>query len=165
MSLLSRLFGRSAGSGAPAATGPAPLGEGLWRQAHDRFTRAVDRFYEASLAMHESQPGIPASELLARQTHRLGALADRVRELCAEAQDRYPASGPTLSGTAARAIPDVPRLLSRAATQIATAAQAATMARTGREDPLGAARAAVRYIDSAAECIGEADRMLRRDGG
>jgi hypothetical protein len=50
-----------------------PLGQGVWRRAHDRFRRAVDRFTSCSTACRRAR-----SATASRQRPRAGALLDEV---------------------------------------------------------------------------------------
>ena len=97
------------------------LGTGVWRRAHDRFRRAVDRY-------HQVMEGVPdgalrdALELLGA---RLAACLDAVRAACEEAQATHPSEGLDIPGPAR----DLHSRLSRAATLAAQAAEAVTVAR------------------------------------
>ncbi len=121
------------------------LGSGIWRRAHDRFRRAVDRF-------HQVLEGVPAGALhdaLEICGARLAACLDLVRADCAAEQAASPSSGLEVPGG------DAGRhhsRLSRSATLAAQAAEAATMARVrARADAgvladAGAAAAAERAV-------------------
>ena len=130
----------------------AALGEGVWRRAHDRVRRSVDRYHqvlegvasEADAAPETAEPVLPALE---RTAEELVRVLDDVRGLCLQAQAAAPSTGldvprvPTSAG-----LPDeLHRRLSRVGTAVATAAEAATMARVsvrgGRLD-VGLERAA-----------------------
>lgn len=137
----------------------AALGEGVWRRAHDRTRRSVDRYHQVLEGVEaDAAPGVGDAVLPA--LHRTGAevagLLEDVRALCVRAQEHAPSTGaevprlPPSSGLPE----DLHRRLSRAATSIATAAQAATMARVSARDghlaeALDRARAAARASASA----------------
>ncbi|SDQ20928.1 hypothetical protein [Quadrisphaera sp. DSM 44207] len=99
------------------------LGRGVWRRAHDRFRRAVDRY-------HQVLEGVPDGVLrddLEVCGARLAACLDAVRATCGEAQAAWPSEALEVPGGGV----DLHRRLSRAGTLAAQAAQAAAMARTG----------------------------------
>ncbi|MDQ0707721.1 hypothetical protein QFZ52_000373 [Arthrobacter woluwensis] len=104
----------------------AELGKGLWRRAHDRFRRGLDRF-------HQVLDGVSDDALYAELlpiADELAALLPRVRVICVEAQRSTPSDGLDIPPDLA----PLHRLLSRAGNDLATAAQAATMARLGTTD-------------------------------
>lgn len=104
----------------------AELGKGLWRRAHDRFRRGLDRF-------HQVLDGVSDDALYAELlpiADELAALLPRVRAICVEAQRSTPSDGLDIPPDLA----PLHRLLSRAGNDLATAAQAATMARLGTTD-------------------------------
>ncbi|MFK0073850.1 hypothetical protein [Arthrobacter woluwensis] len=104
----------------------AELGKGLWRRAHDRFRRGLDRF-------HQVLDGVSDDALYAELlpiADELAGLLPRVRTICVEAQRSTPSDGLDIPPELA----PLHRLLSRAGNDLATAAQAATMARLGTTD-------------------------------
>ncbi len=101
------------------------LGDGVWRRAHDRFSRGLDRF-------HQVLEGIESDELynaLVMIADHLADLQPRVRAVCVAAQGQRPSSGTDIPGSHA----GVHRTLSKAANDLAAAAQAAAMARLDGE--------------------------------
>jgi len=109
------------------------LGTGVWRRAHDRFRRAVDRF-------HQVIEGVPDGDLrnaLELLGARLAACLDAVRAACERAQAEHPSAGLDIPGPAR----DLHAHLSRAATLAAQAAQAAMHARLSTSDAAAAGRA------------------------
>ncbi len=147
--VLSRLAGAAArwrpssrriGSGRDAV-----LGDGVWRRAHDRFRRAVDRYHQVM----EGVPAGAARDHLEQEGTRLAAALDAVHAACADAEAAHPSAsldvpghraGPG-SGVASRApgtarAPgdpedprDLHRRLSRAGGLAAQAAEAAALVR------------------------------------
>jgi len=126
------------------------LGDGVWRRAHDRVRRSVDRYHQVLDGVAaDAEPGT-ADEVLA-PLERTGAalveVLDDVRALCLRAQRAAPSTGLDVPRVPASAgLPDeLHRRLSRVGTAVATAAEAATMARVsvrgGRLD-VGVERAA-----------------------
>jgi len=104
----------------------AELGKGLWRRAHDRFRRGLDRF-------HQVLDGVADDSLYAELlpvADELAGLLPRVRAICVAAQRNTPSDGLDIPPEQA----PLHRLLSRAGNDLATAAQAATMARLGSTD-------------------------------
>lgn len=131
----------------------AELGRGLWRRAHDRFQRGLDRF-------HQVLEGVEDDRLYAELVdiaNELAALLVRVRAVCMEAQRRSPSE--------ALDIPDslsgVHRALSKAGNALATTAEAAAMLRLAVGPvPVGAAsvrrraEAVFQQIDDAEAALG-----------
>jgi hypothetical protein len=101
------------------------LGTGVWRRAHDRYGRGLDRF-------HQVLEGIDDDDLynaLVMVANHLAEQLPRVRALCVAAQALRPSEGDDIPGLLA----PVHRSLSKAANDLATAAQAAAMARLDGE--------------------------------
>ena len=99
----------------------AELGKGLWRRAHDRFKRGLDRY-------HQVLEGIEDESLYAELVviaDALAGLLPRVRAVCVAAQEGAPSDGLDVPGELA----DVHRALSRAGNALATTAEAAAMLR------------------------------------
>ena len=62
--------------------GPDPLGEGVWRRAHDRFRRAVDRYH--GVLEHVPEGALRAG--LESTGAQLAAALDLVHTVCVRAQ-------------------------------------------------------------------------------
>lgn len=99
------------------------LGNGLWRQAHDRFARSLDRFWQI---IDPQQPGDMSQEELNGLINAGNVLTDAlatVRQICAQARERF--------GERELDVPaganDIHRSLSRAANDLAATAQAAAL--------------------------------------
>ncbi|MFJ6027822.1 hypothetical protein ACIQCN_10215 [Pseudarthrobacter sp. NPDC092424] len=131
----------------------AELGRGLWRRAHDRFQRGLDRFHQVLEGVDDDQ----LYDELVEIANSLAALLIRVRAICMEAQRRSPSE--------ALDIPDslsaVHRALSKAGNSLATTAEAAAMLRLAVGPvPVGAAsvrrraEAVFRQIDDAEAALG-----------
>jgi hypothetical protein len=118
------------------------LGRGVWRRAHDRFRRAVDRYHQVI----ESVPDGALRDDLERCGARLATCLDAVRVTCEQAQATWPSEGLEVPGAAA----DLHRRLSRAGSTAAQAAQAATMARVAAP---GAGAAAVQRAVAQVEAL------------
>lgn len=128
------------------------LGTGLWRRAHDRFHRGLDRYHQVLEGVEDDQL---YGELL-EIANRLAGLSERVRTICTEAQRRSPSDGMDVPG----ALAGVHRALSIAGNSLATTAEAAAMLRLAVGPvPVGAA-SVWRRADAVFEQVAEAERLL-----
>ncbi|MGO4238181.1 hypothetical protein [Pseudarthrobacter sp. YAF2] len=129
------------------------LGKGLWRRAHDRFHRGLDRF-------HQVLEGVEDDQLygeLVGIANDLAALLQRVRAVCMEAQRRSPSDGLDIPAGLA----DVHRALSKAGNSLATTAEAAAMLRLAVGPvPVGAASVR-RRAEAVFQQVDDAERRLR----
>jgi hypothetical protein len=103
----------------------AELGTGVWRRAHDRFRRGLDRY-------HQVLEGVEDDELyneLVAVANTLAELLPRVRAVCALAHASWPSEGLDIPGGGIQ----VHRALSRAGNTLATTAEAAAMTRLDGE--------------------------------
>lgn len=103
--------------------GPDPLGEGVWRRAHDRFRRAVDRYHGVLEQLPETGP----RARLERTGAELAAALDTVHAICVRAQALAPSTGDDVPGGPGGVLLDVHRDLTRSATLAAQAAEAVTL--------------------------------------
>ncbi|MHA7293018.1 hypothetical protein [Arthrobacter sp. HLT1-21] len=133
----------------------AELGTGVWRRAHDRFRRGLDRY-------HQILEGVSDDDVynqLAVLANELRPLLERVRVICVAAQALSPSTGMEIPG----ALTPVHRALSRAGNSLATTAEAAAMARLDGER-WGLASAGLENVRRRAELveedIAEAERQL-----
>lgn len=133
----------------------AELGSGVWRRAHDRFRRGLDRY-------HQILEGVDDDDVynqLAVLANELGPLLERVRTICVTAQASSPSDGLDIPG----ALTPVHRALSKAGNSLATTAEAAAMARLDGER-WGLASAGLDNVKRRAELveedIAEAERQL-----
>lgn len=97
------------------------LGEGLWRQAHDRYVRGLDRY-------HQIVEGVSDDEVYNRLVLIGNDLADqlpRVYAICRDAHAQFPAVEMQVPAGASASHSG----LSRAANHLATTAEAAAMVR------------------------------------
>lgn len=142
------------------------LGHGAWRHDHDRFGRAVDRFYAIVTGIDSDRKpdgSCAARETLAALTGDLGDASDRVRAICVEAERRAPTDGMVLPGGDPE-FTDVQRALSRAATAVAQAAEGAFLVRAAlRSGAEADAGPASRAVSAALEHVNAAERVLRRN--
>lgn len=140
------------------------FGTGAWRQNRDRFIRAVDRYYNTALALHESRatPDSPTTsanevpvDLIVDGTHRLNELVTTVDEITAWLHTHHPVTGQIIPGPTRQAVGNAPELLTKASSKVAEAVLSASMARTeaaGR--PIeSSAQATQRFITDAADLL------------
>ena len=133
----------------------AELGKGLWRRAHDRFKRGLDRY-------HQILEGVDDEDLYAELleiANELSALAVTVRRICVEAQRRSPSSGLDIPG----ALAGVHRSLSMAGNSLATTAEAAAMLRLGIAPASTGTASVRRRAESVVEQVNDAERRLSED--
>lgn len=165
------------------------FGTGLWRHNHDRFLRAVDRYYATAVAIHEAgpartatgepSPGEPdsagtgaddaeaaaasARELIMAGTHRLNDLATRIDALTERLHARWPIEDQVVPGHVRAEVGDTPEVLTRASAKVAEAVLAASMVRaqTAVGPALTSAAAATeRFITDATELLDRAERTV-----
>lgn len=122
------------------------LGKGIWRRAHDRFRRGLDRYHQV---LEGTDDDVLYNEL-AEIANSLAALLPRVRAACVRAQQLAPSEGLNVPGR----LTAVHRSLSRAANALATAAEAAAISRWDAER-YGVASAGVENVRRRAEQVGD----------
>ncbi|MDR7083747.1 hypothetical protein J2X01_003042 [Arthrobacter ginsengisoli] len=128
------------------------LGKGLWRRAHDRFTRGLDRY-------HQILEGLEDEALYAELLeigNDLSALSGRVRQVCVAAQRYAPSEGLDIPGPLA----GVHRALSMAGNSLATTAEAAAMLRLAIGPVPAGAESVRRRAASVLEQVNDAERRL-----
>lgn len=131
------------------------LGKGVWRRAHDRFTRGLDRYHQ----MLEGVDDDAVYNELVSVANFLADLLPRVRGVCVSAQRQLPSSGQDIPG----ALISVHRALSRSGNSLAAAAEAAAMSRLEAER-WGIASAGIENVRRravlVADDVAEAERAL-----
>lgn len=131
----------------------AELGKGLWRRAHDRFHRGLDRYHQVLEGVEDEQL---YGELVVI-ANELAELSARVRGVCIQAQRLAPSEGLDIPGQLA----GVHRALSKAGNSLATTAEAAAMLRLAvPAGPVGAASVR-RRAEAVHEHVDEAERLMR----
>lgn len=130
----------------------AELGRGLWRRAHDRFLRGLDRYHQILEGVEDEAL---YAELLAIG-NELSALSGRVRQVCVAAQRRSPSDGLDIPG----ALAGVHRALSTAGNSLATTAEAAAMLRLSLGPVQAGAESVRRRAASVLEQVDDAERRL-----
>ena len=88
----------------------AELGRGLWRRAHDRFIRGVDRFHQVLERLAHTD----MVELVVPSANCLSDLIPRVRAIAMEAQRLAPSEGTDVPSSPTGVYSDVHRALSKA---------------------------------------------------
>ncbi len=130
----------------------AELGKGLWRRAHDRFIRGLDRYHQILEGVEDEAL---YAELLA-VGNELSSLSGRVRRICVEAQRRAPSEGLDIPGT----MTGVHRALSTAGNSLATTAEAAAMVRLAVLPVPAGAESVRRRAQMVLEHVIDAERRL-----
>ena len=137
----------------------AELGLGVWRRAHDRFRRGLDRFHQ----ILETLPDRSLAQAVVPTANALADLLPEVREVCCAAQRTGPSSSQDIPASPGGYLNDVHRELSRAGNAMAQAAEALTMARFMRVDEDTAAHrldAVVRRAEAVREHVERARALL-----
>lgn len=124
------------------------LGTELWRRSHDWFIRSLDRYWQV-VQEARAEGKIPEDELngLVNAGNVLAELAPRVRHLCVEAHRHHPGAGLQVPASGS----DVHRILSRAANDLATTAQAAALFRLGQASLHSVGRRAEKVVAAVEE--------------
>jgi len=140
------------------------LGKGVWRRAHDRFRRGLDRFHQMLEGVEEDSlaptPVPCAGENYAQLVPLANSLAEllpEVRRLAASAQAVAPSEGMDIPFGAGGYLNDIHRELSRAGNALATAAESVAMVRLGA----GGLAAVERRAAIVREHVGRAAGILR----
>jgi len=110
------------------------LGKGLWRQAHDRYVRGLDRYHQVIEGIEDDE----AYGQLVSMGDELAEQLDRVYELCKQAESAHPSQSLQVPGGATK----LHSSLSRAANHLATTAEAAAMVRLGHGEIIAVRRRA-----------------------
>lgn len=101
------------------------LGEGVWRRAHDRFQRSLDRVFQVVEGVGDDQ----VYNQLVQEANEMAVLLPTVRQLCCTAQRLTPSSDDTIPQATAGAH----RSLTKSANDLATTAQVIAMMRMQSE--------------------------------
>jgi len=130
----------------------AELGRGLWRRAHDRFIRGIDRFHQVLERLADTE----MIELIVPDANTLADLIPRVRAVAMDGMD-IPASP---EGT----FSDLHRALSKAGNAVALCAEALAMARCFGECSVQCHRKITveRRVQSVVEHVENAERLIAR---
>lgn len=122
------------------------LGHLLWRQAHDRFARSLDRYWQIVDPQRSST--VPKEELngLINAGNILTDALATVQEICAISRARFGEHDLDVPNGAN----DIHRNLSRAANDLAATAQAAAMFQRGQGSLESVGRRAEKVLESVA---------------
>ncbi|WP_420066402.1 dehydrogenase [Rothia kristinae] len=136
----------------------AELGEGVWRRAHDRFRRGLDRF-------HQILERLPEGEVLEQTIPLANELADllpRVRAVAAAAQAAAPSSSTDVPASRDGRWSELHRALSKAGNAVAQCAEALAMMRCGGACASGCAKADAvsRRVAAVVEQVAAAEALL-----
>ncbi|MEF9981616.1 MULTISPECIES: hypothetical protein [Micrococcaceae] len=101
------------------------LGEGVWRRAHDRFQRSLDRVFQVVEGINDDQ----VYNQLVREANEMAVLLPTVRQLCCAAHRITPSNDDTIPQLTSAAH----RSLTKAANDLATTAQVVAMMRMQAE--------------------------------
>ena len=143
-----RLFGGRGIRKAGARKIDKQLGKGLWRQAHDRYVRGLDRYHQILEGVEDDA----AHNQLVLIGDELAEQLPRVYRLCQRAHEQFPATGLNVPPGAS----PLHSGLSRAANHLATTAEAEAMVRLKHGE-----LASVRHrADQVLACLAEAESAL-----
>ncbi|OMH23536.1 hypothetical protein BKD30_11425 [Tersicoccus phoenicis] len=130
----------------------AALGRGVWRRAHDRFRRGLDRYHQVT---EEVADAVTANALVLTGDE-LADLLPRVRAVCAAAHRAAPSEGSDIPASARGRLSDVHRALTRSGNALAATAEAAAMVRLGA----GGLDAVHRRAANVVEFVREAEERI-----
>lgn len=102
------------------------LGQGVWRRAHDRFVRSLDRVFQVLEGIEDNDL---YNEVVVR-ANELAELLPQVRQLCIDAQKLTPSDDEHIPQTTSQ----VHRALTKSANDLATTAQVIAMMRMQTKD-------------------------------
>lgn len=132
------------------------LGQGLWRQAYDRFNRSLERYWQI-VETADSASTLSAEELNGLR-HAGNVLSENlkvIREICLGCNTRFPEDGLRIPGAGS----DIHRAMSRASNDLATTAQAVAMYKRGQTSNETVGRRAEKVIASVRDAQELYDRL------
>lgn len=100
------------------------LGNGVWRRAHDRYVRALDRFHQILEQDHPDEENLEFHNAMVLLANNCADLLPRVRAICVTAQSQWPSEASDIPAKGLQ----IHRELSHTANDLAQAAQALAMA-------------------------------------
>lgn len=120
------------------------LGTLLWRQAHDRFARSLDRYWQIIAPDRQHEISKEEQNGLVNAGNVLTDALETVRIICSDARERF--------GERDLDVPpganDIHRLMSSAANDLAATAQAAAMFQRGQADIQSVGMRAEKVLES-----------------
>ena len=134
------------------------LGTGLWRRSHDWFVRSLDRYWQV-VEEARTEGSVPPEEVngLVNAGNVLTDLVPRVRALCVDAHRTHPGEDMEVPAAAS----EMHRVLSRAANDLATTAQAAALFRLGQAELVSVGRRAEKVVAG----VDQAEALVRQGPG
>lgn len=152
------------GAARQAKLDDAELGKGVWRRAHDRFRRGLDRFHQMlegleAAGTEQTLAGARAAESWAPMVAVADGLAEllpEVRHIAAEAHGAAPSEGMDIPAGGGGLFNDVHRELSRAGNALAAASEALALVRLGAGQASGVelkAQIVHQHVARAAELL------------
>lgn len=134
------------------------LGKGLWRRAHDRFVRGLDRFHQ----ILERVPPGQTFESIVPLANELADLLPRVRALASEAQKLAPSESLDIPASPTGVYSDLHRSLSKAGNALALCAEALAMTRCAGDCATACTRteAIARRVETVRGHIEDAEARL-----
>ena len=136
----------------------AELGKGLWRRAHDRFVRGLDRFHQ----ILERVPSGPTLEELVPLANDLADLLPRVRSIASEAQRLAPSASNDIPASPSGVYSDLHRALSKAGNSLALCAEALAMTRCSGDCTSSCTRTTTiaRRVETVQQHVADAEGKL-----
>jgi len=146
------------GASRQARRDDAELGKGVWRRAHDRYRRGLDRFHQMLEGVEGDQAEGQGENYAALVpiANALAGLLAQVRNIAVQAQAAAPSEGMEIPTGTGGYLNDVHRELSRAGNALAAAAEAVALVRLGVGDVAGVERKAEiveDHVNRAAELL------------
>lgn len=137
----------------------ADMGQGVWRRAHDRFRRGLDRFHQILERVDDEA----SLDSLIPSANRLADLLPEVRAIATGAQRLAPSDSTDVPASREGHYADLHRALSRAGNSLALCAEALAMMRCDGSCPEGCSRteSVERRVVTVEEQVAEAARLLR----
>lgn len=138
----------------------AELGNGIWRRAHDRFVRGLDRFHQILERLHREQD----IDVLIEDANTLADLLPRVRAVAVEAQKLAPSEGSDIPASKTGVYSDVNRSLAKAGNNLALCAEALAMTRSTKTDAEQLERKASisRRVEAVIEQVEHAESLIQK---
>ncbi|MFW0109252.1 dehydrogenase [Rothia sp. CCM 9418] len=138
----------------------AELGQGIWRRAHDRFNRGIDRFHQ----ILEKLPDDGTLELVVPEANALADLLPRVRTIAARAQQLAPSNSTDIPASPSGIYSELHRCLSRAGNSVALCAEALAMVRCAGSCEFQCNRQEIvmRRVETVREHIERAEELLQQ---
>ncbi|WP_144794417.1 hypothetical protein [Kocuria palustris] len=136
------------------------MGLGVWRRAHGRFRRGLDRFHQVLEQIQDPE----LQGAVVPTANELADLLPRVREICRTAQSAAPSDDQDIPGSDGGWLNDLHRELSRAGNDMAQAAEALALARfrAPGADPETARAQRLETVRRRAEAVDEHVRRGER---